>query len=67
MGSTALQIATVLMPPLRGLLGTTLLLPADALAVGVTAGLPYLAIEAMKRPAAAVLPSRNVSPTGSAS
>jgi Ca2+-transporting ATPase len=48
LGSAALQLATVLLPPLRGLLGTTPLLPADALLVGAAAGLPYLAIEAMK-------------------
>ncbi len=48
LGSGALQLATVLLPPLRGLLGTTPILPADALMVGTAAGLPYLAIEAMK-------------------
>jgi Ca2+-transporting ATPase len=48
LASAALQLATVLLPPLRGLLGTTPLLPADALVVAVAAGLPHLAIEAMK-------------------
>lgn len=47
-GSVALQLSTVLLPPLRGLLGTTPLLPADVLVAGVAAGLPYLAIQAMK-------------------
>jgi Ca2+-transporting ATPase len=50
--SAALQLATVLLPPLRSLLGTTLIMPADALVVAAGAGLPHLAIEARKRPAA---------------
>lgn len=50
-GSTVLQLGTVLLPPLRGLLGTTLIMPVDALVVGASSSLPYLAIEAMKRPA----------------
>ena len=49
--SAALQVSTVLLPPLRGLLGTTPIMPADVLIVGAAAGLPYLAIEALKRPA----------------
>ncbi|MFN3594151.1 MAG: HAD-IC family P-type ATPase [Thiobacillaceae bacterium] len=50
-GSTALQAATVLLPPLRSLLGTTLPMPADILVVGAATGLPYLAIEATKQAA----------------
>ncbi|MCU0842407.1 MAG: cation-transporting P-type ATPase [Thiobacillaceae bacterium] len=49
--SAALQVSTVLLPPLRGLLGNAPLMPADALVAGGAAVLPYLAIEAMKRPA----------------
>ncbi len=49
LASGALQLATVLLPPLRGLLGTTAIMPADALVVAAGAGLPYLLIEAMKR------------------
>ena len=49
LASGALQLATVLLPPLRGLLGTTAIVPGDALAVAAGAGLPYLLIEAMKR------------------
>ena len=56
-GSAALQLSTALLPPLRGLLGTTLIMPADALVVGVAASLPYLGIEAMKRPAPPALPA----------
>lgn len=48
LGSAALQLATVLLPPLRGLLGTTPLMPADALVVGAAAGLPHLVIEVLK-------------------
>ncbi len=48
-GSAALQASTVLLPPLRSLLGTTLPMPADLLVVGAATGLPYLAIEASKQ------------------
>jgi len=65
LGTAALQLATVLLPPLRGLLGTTPLLPADALVVGAAAGLPYLAIEAMKTAGAPV--AAPLTHTGSAS
>jgi Ca2+-transporting ATPase len=65
--SAVLQVSTVLLPPLRGLLGTTLLMPADALVVGAAAGLPYLAIEALKRPALPAPPSLAALITGSAS
>ncbi|NWG87066.1 MAG: cation-transporting P-type ATPase [Hydrogenophilaceae bacterium] len=47
-GSAALQLGTVAIPGLRGLLGTTPVMPADFLVVAGSAGLPYLAIEAMK-------------------
>jgi len=66
-GSAGLQLSTVLLPPLRSLLGTTLIMPADVLVVGAAAGLPYLAIEAMKRPAPPTLPSPTALITGSAS
>lgn len=65
LGSAALQLATVLLPPLRGLLGTTPILPADALVVGAAAGLPHLAIEAMKTAGASA--AAPVSHPGSAS
>jgi Ca2+-transporting ATPase len=66
-GSAALQLSTVLLPPLRGLLGTTLIMPADALVVGTAATLPYLGIEAMKRPAPPVVPAPAALISGSAS
>ncbi|MCX7673728.1 MAG: cation-transporting P-type ATPase [Thiobacillaceae bacterium] len=48
-GTALLQAGTVLLPPLRGLLGNSLPQPADWLAIAAGAGLPYLAIEAAKR------------------
>ena len=65
--SLGVQAATVLLPPLRGLLGTTLIMPADALVVGAAATLPYLGIEAMKRPAPPVVPAPAALISGSAS
>lgn len=63
-GTAALQAATVLLPPLRGLLGTTLPMPADILVVGAATALPYLAIEATK-PAARSSTSQSSNQTGS--
>jgi len=65
--SAVVQVSTVLLPPLRGLLGTSLIMPADALVVGATAGLPYLAIEALKRPALPAPPPPAAFITGSTS
>ncbi len=50
-GSAFLQASTVLLPPLRSLLGTTLPMPTDLLVVGAATSLPYLAIEATKQAA----------------
>ncbi len=47
-GSAVLQLATVAVPGLRGLLGTTPIPPADLPVLAGTVSLPYLAIEATK-------------------
>ncbi len=68
-GSLALQVLTVLLPGLRGLLGTALPGPADVLAVAAGAALPLVVNEAAKgvraggAALAPVLPSgRSVAP-----
>lgn len=57
-GSVALQLGTVLVPGVRGLLGTTALTLTDALVVAGAAGLPYFVNEATKPAAARMQPER---------
>jgi Ca2+-transporting ATPase len=63
LGSLALQAGTVLLPPLRGLLRTAPLSPADWLVVAGTAALPALIREMTKPPVKRRPPVNGAGPT----